>query len=261
MLTLPYNIISGYFDSAEFGSVSRSPARVCAKFEIEYYLEDGLYTFVDGRDHRILRNHIQIAKPGQLRYSELPFKTMYLKFSAEGELAHLLSQAPDYFECSHSGKIRDMLGEVIRLNESHGDILLLHSRLLELISLVLYDSSIPTPRSGSNYGTISKAKRFMEANYDKPIRLDDVAASVNLSPIYFHGLFSSVVGCSPHGYILSLRRSAAKRLLWSSSVSLDTVAESCGFGTQQSLIKAFKKATGMTPGAYRKESHRNYLEN
>ena len=260
MLSLPTDIICGYCDCSEFGNLTVSPKRCVTKFEIEFYLEDGFSTFADDKEYKIQKGHIQIAKPGQVRYSQLPFKTMYLKFSADGELARKLYAASGYFCSSHPKLIAQKLDEIILLNENKDNELLLYSRLLSFLNLVLKDSDIPVSQQGSNYQIISKAKRYIESHYSEPIRLDDIAASVNLSPIYFHNVFTTTLGISPHNYLINVRISEAKRQLWDSTVSLDLVAENCGFGCQQYFSKIFKKETGTSPGKYRKEFQHNYME-
>lgn len=260
MITLPYNIVCGYCDCSEFGDLNLSPKRKAIKFEIEFYLEDGLSTFADDNEYIIKKHHIQIAKPGQIRYSLLPFKTMYLKFSAEGELARKLLDAPEYFSSSHPERITEKLDKIILLNESGNNELLLQSRLLSFLNLVLYDSEIPKLQSGQNYEIIAKAKRYIETNYTETISLKDIANAVHLSPIYFHNIFTSACGISPHNYLINCRIAEAKRQLWNSKIPLDLVAENCGFGCQQYFNKIFKKQTGTTPGKYRKEFQQNYLE-
>lgn len=260
MITLPYNIVCGYCDCSEFGDLNLSPKRKAIKFEIEFYLEDGLSTFADDNEYIIKKHHIQIAKPGQMRYSLLPFKTMYLKFSAEGELARKLLDAPEYFSSSHPERITEKLDKIILLNESGNNELLLQSRLLSFLNLVLYDSEIPKLQSGQNYEIIAKAKRYIETNYTETISLKDIANAVHLSPIYFHNIFTSACGISPHNYLINCRIAEAKRQLWDSKIPLDLVAENCGFGCQQYFNKIFKKQTGTTPGKYRKEFQQNYLE-
>ncbi len=260
MITLPYNIVCGYYDCSEFGDLNISPKRKTAKFEIEFYLEDGLSTFADENEYIIKKHHIQIAKPNQVRYSRLPFKTMFLKFSAEGEIAEKLYNAPEYFRSSHPEKIIEKLDEIILLNENGNNELLLQSRLLSFLNLILYDSEIPKFQSGENYEIIAKAKRYIEANYKDSITLKDIANSVNLSPIYFHNIFTTACGLSPHDYLIACRITEAKKQLWNSSIPLELVAENCGFGCQQYFNKIFKKETGTTPGKYRKEIQQNYLE-
>ena len=259
MITLPYNITCGYFDCGKFNGLPVSPKRKSVKYEIEFYLEDGKTTFTDGREYLIKKNYIQIAKPNQVRYSFLPFKTLYLKFNVEGEIAELLDNAPEYFLSSHPEKIIEKLNEIILLNESGSNELLLQSRLLSFFNLILYDSEIPNLQGGTNYEIVSKAKRYIEGHYFEQITLKDIADSAHLSPIYFHNIFSSACGMSPHEYLISCRIAEAKKLLWDSNIPLSIVGENCGFGCQQYFNKIFKKETGTTPGKYRKEIGQKYL--
>ena len=260
MLSLPYNITCGYCDCSEFGDLTVSPKRKAVKFEIEYYLEDGLSTFVNDCEYQIKKDHIQIAKPEQVRYSRLPFKTLYLKFSAEGELAERLQNAPEYFASSHPEKTVSELREIILLLEGEDNELLLQSRLLSFLNRVLCDSEIPTLHRGQNYEIVARSKRFIEASFKESIKLNDVAASVNLSPIYFHNLFTAAVGLTPHDYLIDCRITEAKKLLWNSATGLDFIAQECGFGSAQYFNRIFKKRTGQTPGKYRKEMQQSYLE-
>ncbi len=260
MLTLPYNVTCGYFDCSEFGALHVSPKRTAAKFEIEFYLEDGLKTFADDKTYPIRKGYVQIAAPGQIRYSELPFKTMYLKFCADGELAKRLKAAPAYFKSGHPEQLTELLSSIILLNESAENELLLHSHLLTFLHTVLHDSELPRVHSGTHYPIIKQAKQYMEQHYSESIQLEDIAASVNLSPIYFHNIFTGACGCTPHEFLIQKRIAESKKLLWDSTVSLSQIAERCGFNCQQYFSKIFKKATGLPPGKYRKELQQQYWD-
>ena len=95
-------------------------------------------------------------------------------------------------------------------------------------------------------------------NFEKSISLKDIASSVHLSEVYFHGIFTESVGISPHQHLIDCRIDNAKKLLWNTDVPICEVAEKCGFGCQQYLNKVFKKETGMTPSQYRKTLQENY---
>ncbi len=260
MLTLPYDVTCGYFDSSEFGNIVTTPKRTAEKFEIEFYLEDGNETFADAHAYRIRKGYVQIAKPNQVRYSHLPFKTMYLKFCVDGELSRRLYEAPEYFQSNHPEQMADIWDTIILLNESADNPLLLYSRLLALLDLVLCDSELPRLPYANSYRIVKKAKEYMERHYAESIRLSDVAAAVNLSPIYFHNVFTGTCGCTPHEFLTRKRIAEAKRLLWDPAVSLPEIAERCGFGCQQYFSKIFKKNTGTPPGKYRKDFQQQYWD-
>ncbi len=257
MIQLPKDISCGYFDCSEFGEISQSPKRLVTKYEIEFYLEDGKTTTTDNRTFAIKKNYIQIAKPGQIRHSQLPFQTAYLKFDATEDLAQLLENAPEYFCSSHSGPIRQKMNELILLNEGNNP-LLMYSRFLSLLNLILHDAKIPSTRNGKNYELIASAKRYIEQNFQKSISLSHIAESVHLSKIYFQNIFKESVGITPHQYLINCRIENAKKLLWNTNIPMNEVAEQSGFGCQQYLNKVFKKETGMTPVSYRKTFQKNY---
>lgn len=53
-------------------------------------------------------------------------------------------------------------------------------------------------------------------------------------------------------YIHEARLAHAKTLLVETTLSLQEIAETVGFGNALTMSRAFKKRYGMTPGAYRK---------
>lgn len=256
-MNLPYDITCGYCDCSEFGNLSRSPERVASKYEIEYYLQDALITVADGEVFHIYKDHIKIGRPGQHCYSELPFTTMYLKFSVDGYISQELEKIPTYFQCQHSERILFLLNQ-IALN-SDGDIIN-YSRILELLHIIIADSSCNVPQRPEDLEIIAKAKAYIGNKFSERITLSDIAAHVNLSSSYFHSLFTSICGMTPHKYILETRINHAKRMLWNTNTSISYIAENCGFGCQQYFNKVFKDETSFTPGEYRRNNQMNYLD-
>ena len=231
-----------------------SEIRTVEKYEIEFFTDDGLESFLDENAIMIKRDHVLIAKPGQVRFSRLPFKTAYVKFNAEGEIAKRLSEAADYFPSLHRRLILDYINEIILLCEK-GETLLMYSRLLSFINLILSDSR---PKSRENYAVL-EAKRYIEKNYGDKLTLKNIAEHVSFSNVYFHNMFFAAAGKTPHKYLIECRVENAKKLLWNTETSLGDIAEKCGFCNQQHLNKLFKQETGMTPGEYRRRFMNRYI--
>lgn len=55
-------------------------------------------------------------------------------------------------------------------------------------------------------------------------------------------------------YVVYLRIERAKLLLLNTSLSVNVIAEMCGYESASYFIKSFKAVTGMTPGQYQKEN-------
>lgn len=247
----------GRFDGSEFPGMHMSPERRAVRYEIEYYLTDAGETYCDGQTFTIRADHVQIARPGQKRHSQLPFNTMFLKFGATGEIADMLDDAPAYFKVKDADRLRALFEEIISLQEEHTAKLLLCAKAAELLHYVLLCAG--SAGTFEETDAISRAKRFIEENYSRPITLRDICSAVNLSQTYFHTLFTKTCGNTPHDYLTDVRIAAAKKLLWSTDIPVTTVAEKSGFANQQYLNKVFKSKTGVTPGAYRNSFRQKYF--
>ena len=57
---------------------------------------------------------------------------------------------------------------------------------------------------------------------------------------------------TPHRYFSNLRIQHAKRLLMTTSATVEEVADMCGFDNASNFIRLFKQRTNMTPTAFRK---------
>ncbi len=79
-----------------------------------------------------------------------------------------------------------------------------------------------------------------------------LAAAAAMSTRNFTRVFTREVGCPPGRYVEQVRVEAARRLLESSDDTTDVIAERCGFGTAETMRRAFRRSLGASPGAYRR---------
>lgn len=71
------------------------------------------------------------------------------------------------------------------------------------------------------------------------------------SPYHFCRLFKQATGISPYQYPIQQRIELGKQLLKQPGLTIVEIALSCGFGSQSSFTKAFRKHTGVTPKGFR----------
>jgi transcriptional regulator GlxA family with amidase domain len=90
------------------------------------------------------------------------------------------------------------------------------------------------------------------ANLDRPLAVDDMAARALLSPRSFARRFRAATGTTPMQWLLRQRVLHAQRLLETTDLAVDRVAERCGFGTATALRVHFRRVVGTTPMAYRR---------
>jgi AraC-like DNA-binding protein len=95
---------------------------------------------------------------------------------------------------------------------------------------------------------------WIDAHSHEPIELEDAAEQAGLSPFHFLRLFSSVLGVSPHQYLVRSRlRHAARRLADDTSPITD-VAFDVGFGDLSNFVRTFHRAAGVAPLRFRQAS-------
>lgn len=259
-LILPKEFICGYFDSNVFGPIKKYEKRKCTVFEIEYYLEDGNNISLNKQTYRIKKDHVQICSPGDIRNSELHFKTKYIKFHAEGKLAELLYSAPRYFRIYRSFEALTLLDEIIMLHTSDiPDEILLYAKLLTYISLVLDEADQSKKAKSYKHSIIMQSQNFIKAHYKKQLKLADIANDVNLSPNYFHTIFTDTCGITPHDYLVEYRINIAKNLLITTQLTISDIAERCGFKNQQYMTTVFKTKVGTSPTELRREHQNAYF--
>ena len=100
--------------------------------------------------------------------------------------------------------------------------------------------------------TVAAAVRLMDERFSEPLRVEQVAASVFLSPDRFTEVFARTMGRTPRDYIRHLRVECARRLLETTSLPVSEVGQQAGFGEAAYFTRVFRAATGRTPTEYRR---------
>src|SRR3569623_3712244 len=88
-----------------------------------------------------------------------------------------------------------------------------------------------------------------------PLRAEDIAKVVGLHPNYALNLFTSVMNVSLHKFVVRMRLSRARSLLFEGELAIENVAFSSGFTALSQVYEQFRNAYGMTP----REMRANYL--
>jgi transcriptional regulator GlxA family with amidase domain len=81
--------------------------------------------------------------------------------------------------------------------------------------------------------------------------IDALAARVAMSPRHFARVFREEVGQSPARFVECVRVEAARRGLEESRRSVEEIASFVGFGTGETMRRAFLRQIGVGPSAYR----------
>jgi transcriptional regulator GlxA family with amidase domain len=110
------------------------------------------------------------------------------------------------------------------------------------------EAPLPTAATGDR---LAATLDWAIANLDQPLGLPLLAAHAQLSERTFARRFMAVTGSTPLRWLLRQRVSAAQRLLETSDLTVEEIAERCGFGSPASLRLHFGRQVGTSPTSYR----------
>ena len=100
---------------------------------------------------------------------------------------------------------------------------------------------------------IEKVLELVENSFDEPLDIDRVASLCGYSKSNFCRIFKQITGDTFHAVLTRRRVQAAQLLLTQTAASVEGVALQTGFMDAKSLCRAFRRQTGMSPGAFRKQ--------
>lgn len=256
---------AGSFDSRyAFGKESGfiTKERRLSNYELEFFTENGGKTFVDGESYDISGGKVLVGKPGQKRHSKLHFKAYYIHLEInEGYLRQCIDELPVLFEAQNNRVYEEIFLRITELNEGDfdGKELYIVSKIYELVSEMYKDANIAKIQMGElNEKKLERARRFIEENYNTPIKLKDISEFVDLSPVYFHKIFKKRYGESPNEYLQNLRLLKTKNFLATTDCTAEEIAFLCGFSSQSYFNYFFKQKVGIPPLQYRREALGKY---
>lgn len=99
---------------------------------------------------------------------------------------------------------------------------------------------------------IGRTMAWAVERLDQPLGVDDLARQALMSPRTFARRFRAVSGTTPMQWLLRQRVLHAQRLLETTDLSVERVAEQSGFGTAAALRVQFRRVAGTAPLAYRR---------
>jgi AraC family transcriptional regulator len=102
-----------------------------------------------------------------------------------------------------------------------------------------------------------EAALWMDAHSHEPVALENAASEVGLSSFHFLRLFATVLGVTPHQYLVRSRLRHAARLLADNTRSITDVAFDVGFGDLSNFVRTFHRTAGVSPRRFRQAAQGN----
>lgn len=100
--------------------------------------------------------------------------------------------------------------------------------------------------------SVRAAQDYVHANPAADLRVPVLAGRVGMSVRHFTREFTRVLGATPAEYVEEVRVDAARRLLESEPVLVTVAAARCGFGSAETMRRAFLRRLGVPPDRYRR---------
>lgn len=130
--------------------------------------------------------------------------------------------------------------------EIYGNIPL--QRLEEILKAIISKAHKSTTKIKKS---IELAVEYIENNYNKSIKMSDVANAVHHNVSYFSRIFSLYIGENFTKYLTRIRIEKAKICLNSPNSKVYEVAEMVGYPDYRVFSRKFKQLEGISPGEYK----------
>ncbi|XEC92891.1 helix-turn-helix domain-containing protein [Paenibacillus tarimensis] len=223
------------------------------------------WTMLDGNMRLVEPGDLLLLRPGDpYRLSIGPFNHPYLgnvTFSSDYYLSahgHWLDRwwgkrkRPQIVRIDVEEKLlslwRMLILEKRRVEQENGEL----SEYLLRCLCICIDRMIDerSPLRGKPF-VASRIKAYIEEHAISSFKIGDVARHVELSESRCSHLFKECYGKTIIEYMQEIRLSVAEERIKYSSLTLEQIAETCGFGSYSYFFRVFRKKYGISPVDYR----------
>lgn len=103
-----------------------------------------------------------------------------------------------------------------------------------------------------DYSQVARVLQQIHAQFEKPLRVRDLAAQAGLSEYQFEQRIKRIFQLTPGQLIQKIRMDAAERRLRETRDAIAEIALACGYGDQSAFTRQFRQTTGFSPAEYRR---------
>ena len=245
-----------FYDEKKYPEQAITRLRTVADYELELFTQDGGISHINGQSYPIKKGALLIAQPGDKRQSTLHFSALFVHFgTTDKAIQELIRSISGFHPGMNFAKLEPMFTDICETTlhfEPDSDILAA-AKLISFLCTIKKDC-VMNPNTAvvtARRSAISDAIEFMKQYYMEPLTVDNIAGHCCLSSSYFYKLFLDTVHTTPNNYLLTLRLSAAKSLLVTTTMPISDIAARCGFNSQAYFSDCFKRQMGMGPRQFR----------
>lgn len=231
--------------------------------ELLYCVEGKGTLICNGIEHTMQPDHIYVVNANELHTALDRGGLLYHCMIIDDEFllqncipTGSLSIETDIADCEATGLYRDIVSQIGTTPPHYaarirGLLLLLIARLLEFCGKNAQENSVRTQDPDA---PIKLAVDFIKANYTRKLTLDEIAAVAGFSKQYFANRFKKSIGMTVVEYINLVRCRKAKKLLEQNDLSIQQIANRCGFENPSYFSKTFRSTMGVLPSSICRKS-------
>lgn len=124
--------------------------------------------------------------------------------------------------------------------------------LQDILITALRCGSRKAPLHGDSADKIQQVARYISQSYQEPLTLEQAAQMACMEKTYFSKRFKHLTGFGFHEYLTQTRLAAAQQLLENSGLSINEIAERCGFSGGNYFGDVFLRVKGCSPCDHRR---------
>ena len=242
-----------------------------SQYEVHYLIEGKLSYIIDGVTYRVREGDMIFVAPNEIHMLEIDgssaYERMVILFDMEilGRMMKSLGASLGAFSEEKSNRIHVMNADAVRsfgASEIMRDIIASDSepeyKKLEVISklirfVIAIDKIVSSGAAALSKPTqadpiVTAVSEYIERNISKKIKLDELAASLFVSPSTLSHRFHRIMGLGVGRYVTMKKMYHAAALI-SSGASASEAAIRVGYDNYNSFFHSFREIIGSSPSA------------
>ena len=228
-----------------------------------HFVTEGKGKYVVGdKTFQVQKNEGFLIRPNEETFyqadKEEPWEYYFVAF--HGTIAEKMVNAVDWIDGyiirpQNYQSIRSIMRSIyaVKKPELWGEYMLLGHMYMLWANLI--KESAQNKMAEVNSGQedlLNKAIDFIKRNYERGIRVADIAKEVNMHRVSLYRLFKECLNVSVEKYLQNYRMDKAVFLLQNSDLSVMEICMRVGMGDYPHFCRQFKRHFGFTPSEYRK---------
>ncbi len=237
-----FNIIS--FGEEQCRPLHKRGISVC-NYWIMHYVVSGKGALLVGEDvYNISASQCFITRPFEHFFYQAdefdPWHYIWVGFHTDADLSFI-----DGKSVIESSTLYTHFSAIMQASHmSFGQQEYLCARMWDIMSTFV---AMQKPKLNQTNEYTEKAKSYIEAHWNEPIKVSDISNMLGLERSYFSALFKKTTGISPLQYIVEYKMNKAYELISERGYSISDAAYATGYDEISGFSRAFKSFYGFFP--------------